>query len=127
MFCSALGGKRTGEENEGSRMNEIANLPVLISAEQINSRVAALAAQLDRDYESKTIVAIAVLQGSFVFFSDLVRRLETETRCEFLALSSYGNPGSRSGEIRILLDIEESLEGKDLLIVDDLVDSGLTL
>lgn len=101
----------------------------LYSAEKISERVASLAAQIDHDYAGRTVTAIAVLQGSFIFFADLVRALKTETRCEFLGVTAYAAAKrSRTGEeVKVVLDIEEALEGKDLLLVEDLVDSGATL
>jgi len=115
-----------------------------LSPEQIRERVIALAKQIDADYSGRELVAIGVLQGSYVFFSDLVREMKTPLSCEFLALSTYPTfarptdtqspsptreelASAASGEVKILLDIEEPLAGKNLLLIEDLVDTGLTL
>lgn len=104
-------------------------LTQMYSREQIQARVKELAQAIDRDSGGRPLVAIGVLQGSFIFFSDLTREIQTELRCEFLGVSAYEG-GARSGsgeEVKITLDLDEALEGKDLLLVEDLVDSGATL
>ena len=79
------------------------------------------------DYRGREIVAICVLKGSFIFFSDLIRKIDTPMTCEFLGVSSYGNKMVSSGEVKVTLDINEPLEGKHVLVIDDIVDSGLTI
>src|SRR4051812_48507043 len=103
------------------------SVPVLFDRDTLMSRVEALARQIDADYLGKQLVAISVLQGSFFFFSDLVRRLKTPLNCEFLGVAHYRGRQPHSGEVKLVLDLEEPLEGKDLLLVDDLVETGLTL
>lgn len=100
---------------------------VLLSAEKIESRIIELAQEIQADYAGKELTALCVLKGSFIFFSDLLRRLDLPIHCEFLAVSSYGNRRISSGEVKITLDINEPLEGKHVLIVEDIVDTGLTL
>lgn len=104
-------------------------LTPLYSRDVIQARVKELAKQIDQDFGGRPIVAIGVLQGCFIFFSDLTRELASEVRCEFLGVSAYaGQARSGSGEeVKITLDLEEALEGKDLLLVEDLVDTGATL
>ena len=100
---------------------------VLIPAEKIQARIIELGQEISQDYKGQTLTVLCILKGSFVFFSDLVRALELETTCEFLGVSSYGSKMVSSGEVKITLDLNEPLEGKHLLIVEDIVDTGLTL
>ncbi len=102
-------------------------IKVLISEAKIASRVRELAAQINHDYRGKEVVAICVLKGTFVFFSDLIRYLDIPLHCEFLGLSSYGNETTSSGEVKVTLDINEPLSGKHVLVFEDIVDTGLTL
>ena len=104
------------------------NLPkVLIPEVKIQSRIKELGEQITLDYQDREITAICVLKGSFVFFSDLIRHIDTPLSCEFLGLSSYGNKMVSSGEVKVTLDLNEPLDGKDVVIFEDIVDSGLTL
>ena len=107
--------------------NRKPTLPVLISERKIQDKVAELAGRINRDYAGKEIVAICVLKGSFIFFSDLIRQLELPMTCEFLGCSSYANEKVSSGEVKITLDINEPLEDKHVILVEDIVDSGLTM
>ena len=99
----------------------------LISKEQIAKRVAELGAQISKDYAGKELTVVCILKGSFIFVADLVREIKTPVRCEFMSLSSYGDEKTSSGEVKMNLDISVTLDGKDILIVEDIVDSGLTL
>jgi hypoxanthine phosphoribosyltransferase len=103
------------------------NIKVMISEEQIRARVAALGEEISRAYQGRELTMICVLKGSFLFYADLVRQMKVPVRCEFLACSSYGNAKSSSGEVKLALDISTPLDGRDILIVEDIVDSGLTL
>ena len=100
---------------------------VLIPEVKLQARVAEIAHEINHDYRGKQIVAICVLKGSFIFFSDVIRKLDIPLTCEFLACSSYGSKMVSSGEVKITLDINEPLEGKHVIIFEDIVDSGLTL
>jgi hypoxanthine phosphoribosyltransferase len=100
---------------------------VLIPEVRLQNRIKELAQEIDNDYIGKEITAICILKGSFVFFSDLLRQMESSVVCEFLGLSSYGNKKISSGEVKITLDINEPLEGKHVIVFEDIVDSGLTL
>lgn len=102
-------------------------IKVLISQEQLAARVAELGKKISSDYAGKELTMICVLKGSFLFFADLVRQMKVPVRCEFLSVSSYGNAKSSSGEVNLMLDISTPLDGKHVLIVEDIVDSGLTL
>ena len=101
--------------------------PVLISEDDIRKRVAELAEKISSDYaDDGDVVLIGVLKGSFVFLADLSRRLTIPRTIEFIAVSSYG-AGSESGAVRLVMDVRRSIEGKHVLIVEDIVDTGHTL
>jgi hypoxanthine phosphoribosyltransferase len=103
------------------------NLRVLISAAQIRERIAELGRAIDADYKDRPIYLISVLKGSFVFLADLGRAIKHPVRIEFMAISSYGKDKTTSGQVKLLKDLDVPIEGHDLLIVEDIVDSGVTL
>ena len=100
---------------------------VLISAEQMNARVMELGAQVTRDYAGKDLVLVSVLVGACVFTADFMRCIHTPCFLDFVAISSYGKESRSSGVVRILKDLDESVESRHVLIVEDIVDTGLTL
>lgn len=103
---------------------------VLISAEQIRNRVDELARDIAKRYREKTeaeLLLVGVLKGAVFFMTDLARALEIPTQMEFMAISSYGSATSSSGVVRILKDLDRDIAGKHVLIVEDIIDSGLTL
>ena len=100
---------------------------VLITEEQIRKRVDELGAQITKDYEGKSLLLIGILKGSVPFMADLMRRIDTDVEIDFMSVSSYGSTTTSSGVVRIIKDLDHSLEGKNVLIVEDIVDSGLTL
>lgn len=100
---------------------------VLISEADIQQRVRELAAEISRDYAGEEITLVGVLKGAFIFLSDLARHLEATNTIEFMSVSSYGASTTSSGEVRVLLDLRTSIEGKHVLVVEDIVDTGLTL
>lgn len=102
-------------------------LEVLISAEQIRARVEELGAEIDRDYSGRPVYLIAILKGACFFLADLARAMKTPARIEFIGISSYGRGKSSSGEVRLTKDLDVSVEGYDVMIVEDIVDSGVTL
>ena len=102
-------------------------MKTLISAEAIAARVTELGADITRDYAGKELVLVCVLKGSFIFAADLARAIDLPTRIEFLGVQSYGDNTVSSGEARITLDIAHPLAGKHVLLVEDIVDTGLTL
>ena len=100
---------------------------VLFSEEELKNRVAEIAAQIDKDYAGKEPVLISVLRGSFVFMADLVRQIHVPCTVDFMAVSSYGAGTSSSGQVKIVKDLSETIEGKDVIVVEDILDSGNTL
>ena len=99
---------------------------ILLSEAQIQKRVAELAHEIRKDYPDDLHV-IAVLKGAFVFLSDLARALENGVTLDFIAVSSYGQGSVSSGQVQLLKDLESPIEGRDVIIVEDIVDTGLTL
>lgn len=100
---------------------------ILISAQQMQVRVAELGAQISRDYEGKNPVLVGVLVGAAVFTADLLRAITVPCFIDFVAISSYGKETRSSGVVRILKDLDESVESRHVLIIEDIVDTGLTL
>jgi len=104
-----------------------ANLKVLYSKETILKRVKDIAYQISLDFPSGDILLVAVLKGAFVFLADLIRSIKIPIAIDFVQLSSYGTSTVSSGEVRILKDVETSITGKDVIIVEDIIDTGLTM
>ncbi len=100
---------------------------VLLDSQTIQKRVRELGTLITQDYQGKTPHLIGILKGASIFHADLVRAIELELSFDFIAVGSYGKLTKSSGEVRILKDLDESLEGKDVLLVEDIVDTGLTL
>jgi hypoxanthine phosphoribosyltransferase len=100
---------------------------VLVGSEDLQRRVSELAAEISRDYEGREPVLIGVLKGAVFFLADLMRQLTVPCELDFMAVSSYGSATDSSGVVRILKDLDGSIEGRDVLIVEDIIDSGLTL
>ena len=99
----------------------------IVEAEALQQRVAELGAQISRDYAGRDLFMMGVLKGAVFFVADLMRQVEVGCELDFMAVSSYGSLTDSSGVVRILKDLDSSIEGKDVLIVEDIVDSGLTL
>jgi hypoxanthine phosphoribosyltransferase len=102
-------------------------LETLFSAEQIQMRIKEIGAEITRDYAGKNPLLIGVLKGACFFLSDLLRAIDTRLSIEFMAISSYGSSTRTSGEVRILKDLDVAVEGRDIIVVEDIVDTGLTL
>jgi len=103
-------------------------LTVLIPASRIQERIAELAAQIDKDYAGRgPLYMICVLKGAVLFYSDLARAITHPVRMDFIGLSSYGKGKTSSGEVRLTKDLDTTIEGYDILIVEDILDSGITL
>lgn len=102
-------------------------LEVLINESDIKDRVEELGQIISKDYEGKEIIVISLLRGSFMFTADLVRQIDVPVAVEFMTTSSYGHGQESSGNVKIISDIRFDIEGKDVLIVDDILDSGNTM
>ena len=100
---------------------------VLFSEEELHRRVAEIAAEIDRDYAGREPLLVSVLRGSFVFMADLVRQIHLPCTVDFMAVSSYGAGTASSGQVRIIKDLSEHIEGRDVIVVEDILDSGNTL
>ena len=100
---------------------------ILIPEVRLQARVTELAEEILHDFRGQELTAVCILKGSFVFFSDLIRKLDLPMTCEFLGVSTYGNKMVSSGEVKITLDLNEPLENKHVLVIEDIVDTGLTL
>jgi hypoxanthine phosphoribosyltransferase len=99
----------------------------IVSEEDLNRRVREMAAEVSKDYEGKDVLLLGILKGAVFFLSDLMRQLEADAEIDFMAISSYGSATKSSGVVRILKDLDRPIEGRHVLIVEDIVDSGLTL
>ena len=100
---------------------------VLLDGDTISRRVAELGQEISRDYAGRDIFLVGVLKGAVFFIADLMRELDVSCEVDFMAISSYGSSTDSSGVVRILKDLDESIEGRDVLVVEDIIDSGLTL
>ena|SRR5581483_5007510 len=100
---------------------------VFLSEEQIQQRIRELGAMISNDYPAGPLYLIAILKGAFIFLADLSRAIKTPTRIEFMGISSYGRNKTSSGQVKVTKDLDVSIEGHDVLIVEDIVDSGITL
>jgi hypoxanthine phosphoribosyltransferase len=103
------------------------NLEPMFSAEEIQRRIATLGAEIARDYAGRNPLLICVLKGACIFLSDLMRAIDLRLDLEFMAISSYGSSTRTSGEVRILKDLSVPIEGREILVVEDIIDTGLTL
>lgn len=108
-------------------VNEEAATQALITREQIGRRVVELGAEISRDYRGRTPILIGILKGSVVFLADLVRALSIEVEVDFISISSYGQGTVSSGSVRLLKDLDLDVSGRHVLVVEDIVDSGLSL
>jgi hypoxanthine phosphoribosyltransferase len=100
---------------------------VLVTAEDLQRRVIELGEEISRDYAGRSLLLVGVLKGAVFFLSDLMRFIDIPVEVDFMAVASYGSATDSSGVVRILKDLDASIEGRDVLIVEDIVDSGLTL
>lgn len=100
---------------------------ILLTEEAISNRVRELGEQISKDYAGKNLMMVSVLKGSVVFMADLMRSISVPLSIDFLAVSSYGSGTKSSGEVKIMKDLDKPLAGKDILIIEDILDSGMTL
>lgn len=121
------------DSTEGSQRPSSGKAPAesvgrtLVSEEQIRGRVRELGDQITQDYAGTRPLLVAVLRGAYMFLADLSREIDLKVEVDFMAVSSYGNATASSGVVRILKDLDEDLEGRHVIVVEDIIDSGLTL
>ena len=134
MTRAASGGGGAGLRPAGAtagegRVSELESAvgEVLIDAQTLSGRIAELGAEVSADYEGRDLLLIGVLKGAVFFMADLMRRLTIPCEVDFMAISSYGASTDSSGVVRILKDLDINIEGRDVLVVEDIIDSGLTL
>lgn len=102
-------------------------MEVLISEERLQARIAELGRQITRDYKGRELVIVCVLKGAFVFTADLVRHIDLPLTCDFLRVSSYGSGTETSGSVRFDFDVTQPLKGKHVILIEDIIDTGLTM
>ncbi len=100
---------------------------IILTEETLRARVAELGADISRDYAGETVLLVAVLRGAALFIADLAREITTPVELDFMAVSSYGSSTKSSGVVRILKDLDEMIEGRNVIVVEDILDTGLTL
>lgn len=105
----------------------MSDLKVLFSREQIAARVAEIGQQITKDFAGEPLVLVGVLKGAAIFLSDLSRQIDLDSTFDFIAVSSYGNQKKNSGEVKLLKDVDQSMEGKNVILVEDILDTGLTM
>ena len=108
-------------------LRDAAIAEILVQADDLTHRVRQLGEEITRDYEGRDLLLVGVLKGAIFFLSDLMRNIEVPCELDFMAVASYGSSTQSSGVVRILKDLDAAIEGRDVLIVEDIVDSGLTL
>lgn len=102
-------------------------IKVMISYEEMQTRIKEIAEQINKDYKGKSLLVVCILKGAVLFYSDLVRMLDMDVRFDFMRISSYGSSTESTGEVKIKKDLDNSIKDQHVLIVEDIVDSGLTL
>lgn len=100
---------------------------IIIKEDEVLSKIKELSKQISEDYKNKNLLVVGILKGSVIFASDLIKNIEIPCEIDFMAVSSYGNSSETSGVVRIIKDLDHSIDGKDIIIVEDIIDSGVTL
>jgi len=108
-------------------VRHVDRLKVLLTREQIAKKVADLGDRITRDFEGESVVLIGVLKGATIFLADLARVIRLDATFDFIAVSSYGNSKEHSGEVKLMKDVDHSMRGKNIILVEDILDTGLTL
>jgi hypoxanthine phosphoribosyltransferase len=103
------------------------NFPILFSQEQIAARTAEIGRQIDQDFAGKSVILVGVLKGAAIFLSDLARNITIDCTFDFVAVSSYGEGQRTSGAVKLIKDLDQPIEGKNIILVEDILDTGLTL
>ncbi len=103
------------------------DLKTYISEEQLQQKIQSIGAELTKKFKGQKVIAVCVLKGSFLFFSDLIRQINTDITCEFFGVSSYHGGTTSSGEVKVTLDLANPIEGQHVILVEDIVDTGLTM
>lgn len=106
---------------------DFSDVDILYTEDEVQAKVKELAARISQDYAGQDLLVVGILKGAFVFMADLIRHLDLKVHIDFMDVSSYGAGAKSSGEVRIMKDLEQPIEDKNLLIVEDIIDSGLTL
>jgi len=109
------------------RRGVVDKLTVLITREQIAAKVAEMGKRITADFAGEPVVLIGVLKGATIFLADLARQINLDVSFDFIAVSSYGNAKQQSGEVKLMKDVDQSTEGKNIILVEDILDTGLTL
>ena len=112
---------------DGGLSCKMEKLRVLLGREQIAAKVAEIAQRITADYRGEPVLLIGVLKGATIFLADLARQIQLDVSFDFIAVSSYGNAKQQSGEVRLMKDVDSSTEGKNIILVEDILDTGLTL
>lgn len=100
---------------------------VLVSKEELEKRISEIGAEITKEYEGKDLLMVCILRGSAIFFADLVRKIDIPVKLDFMAISSYGAGSRSSGEVRMIKDLNTKIEGMNVIIVEDIIDSGYTI
>lgn len=108
-------------------MSEELRISTLITEEQIRKRIKEMGKEITKRFKNEEVVAICILKGSFMFYSDLLREIDLDLKCDFLSVSSYFGKTKSSGEVRMNLDLSGTVKGKNIILVEDIVDTGLTM
>jgi len=116
-----------GDYNRRDSPSTMSTLPILFTREQIEMRVDELAAKITRDFAGESLLLVGVLKGAAVFLSDLSRAVELDTSFDFISVASYKEGTTSSGEVRLQKDLDDSIEGRNVLLVEDILDTGLTM
>jgi len=106
---------------------KVPELKILFSHQQIAARVAELGQHISKDFAGEQVVLVGVLKGAAIFLSDLARQLDLDATFDFISVSSYGNEKHNSGEVKLLKDVDQSIQGKNVLLVEDILDTGITM